>query len=60
MMSYYNEEDFVPGWKAYTSLATFMGNNFKTCNEEKYYAFEEDYPGHWHTEWTFQGLAKKH
>ena len=54
--AFYKEEGFVDNWEDYLFLAEFMGNNFCMKNANKNYSYPEDYPGHWHTEWTFQGL----
>lgn len=56
-VAYRFEEGFVDNWSDYWPLAHFMFKNFEMRDGDKCYAFTSDYPGHWHTHWTFQGMA---
>ena len=53
-VAFYYEEMMVPNWQVYVPLANFMWNNFDMRSD----AIEDDYSGHWHTMWTFQGLDR--
>ena len=57
-VAFYFEEAYVNNFEDYIPLADFMWKNFEMSDGKKCYAFEDDYPGQWHTQWTFQGLAR--
>jgi hypothetical protein len=53
--AYYNEESYVNGYMAYAPVDSFIHKNFQVSNGDKHYAFDDDYPGAWHTQWSLTG-----
>ena len=56
LCAFHNEDSYVNGYMAYAPFDIFIHKNFKLINGDKHYAFDDDYPGAWHTQWSLTGL----